>query len=111
MNRWHKSLQDRWSQFTFGEQILMIANELNRANNNLKYPEEYSNSLERALELIDFCSSDLKLNSNLLKELRRARMITAQLYVKKIPQETQQLQNQLLGLSSKCWNLFERARI
>ena len=45
---WHKSLQKRFHEFPVHQQLLMVANELNRAQNLINDPQEYKNCLERA---------------------------------------------------------------
>ena len=52
----HKSMTlERWSCFAKGQQILMIANEINRAKNILSKnnSDDVNSSYERALDLID----------------------------------------------------------
>ncbi len=46
---------ERWSCFAKGQQILMIANEINRAKNILSKnnSDDVNSSYERALDLID----------------------------------------------------------
>ena len=78
----HKNLTlDKWSKYTRGQQILMIGNELNRVNNLLKNDmiAEVKNCYERAMELTDLTSADIKWKGQ-LKELRRFREVLAELY-------------------------------
>jgi len=81
----------------------MICNELNRAKNNLSYSQEYSNCLERSLELCDLCSDDDQWNNNRLYELRRARSVIAEVYNSKLPINTKPIMNVILSLDSKSW--------
>ena len=104
MTLWHKTLQLRFTDFTQAQQILMVCNELNRAQNCRDDSVEYKNSLERALELLDFTIADrrwlLKLN-----ELTRARSVLAQAYLEK-PGQTDQLQRMLLQLDCEAWKML-----
>ena len=99
---WHKTLQERFSTLPTFQQILMVANELNRAQNMLTIPQEYHNALERALELTDFISADKRWSTK-LKELRRAREVMAMLYNNTEPQSTIVLQKCFIQLDSKTW--------
>ena len=103
MTMWHKSLANCWHEFPRFQQILMICNELNRAKNNINYPKEYSNCLERALELCDLCSDNDQWNDNRLYELRRARRVIAEVYNSKLPINTKPIMNVILSLDSKSW--------
>ena len=96
MTLWHKTLQSRFSDFTQAQQILMVCNELNRAQNCRTNEKEYHNSLERALELIDFIYTDKRWLSK-LNELTRAGSVLAQAYLEK-PGPTDQLQRMSLHL-------------
>jgi hypothetical protein len=81
----HKSLtSEKWAKYTKGQQILMIANELNRAKNlyDRNMIPEVKNCYERAFELTDLTSEDLKWRGR-LKELRRFREILASIYAEK----------------------------
>ncbi len=51
----HPGLAERWPGFPFDRQILMIANELNRAKNLLRDADQAESvrCLERAFELLD----------------------------------------------------------
>lgn len=83
--KYHKTLtEEKWQQFPFHKQILMIANELNRAKNWIikNDPQEVKNCYERAFELIDLTAA-VSTNRNLLKELLRFREIFAKLYLEK----------------------------
>ncbi|MFH1824905.1 MAG: hypothetical protein ABH873_06745 [Candidatus Firestonebacteria bacterium] len=79
----HKTLNsEKWMLFPFSKQIIMIANELNRAKNwiNKNDLEEVKNCYERAFELIDLTIS-IKMRKNLLKELLRFRDVLAEQYI------------------------------
>lgn len=78
----HKFLTlEKWSGYSRGQQILMIANELNRAGNLLNQDmlDEVNNCYERALELADLTTSDNKWKGR-SRELRRFREVLASLY-------------------------------
>jgi len=80
--KYHKTLTpERWSAFGFSKQIIMIANELNRAGNWLKKNDvtEVKLCYERALELLYLTISVLKDNRK-LKELLRFQEMLAHLY-------------------------------
>lgn len=91
--KFHKDLDlEKWSKFTPTQQILMIANELNRARNWIARgdTEEVNNCYERAFELLDLTIA-MKYRKNLVKELLRAREVLALLYLnneKNMPRAT-----------------------
>jgi len=99
--QWHKTLEPRFSQFTREQQLLMVCNELNRAQNNQSDIQEYKNCLERALELIDFMTNK-GLGLNRLKEILRARDQIGQAYLSD-PASTAQIQEVLIKLDQKAW--------
>ena len=71
----HKNLtKERWQTFGETKQLLMIANELNRAKNWIKKKdiEETMSAYERAFELLDLTIS-ITTDANRLKELLRFR--------------------------------------
>ncbi|MGC9338059.1 MAG: hypothetical protein ACP5EQ_08275 [Candidatus Cloacimonadia bacterium] len=77
--KFHKDLDlEKWSKFTPTQQILLIANELNRARNWIVRgdTEEVNNCYERAFELLDLTIA-MKYRKNLVKELLRAREVLA----------------------------------
>ena len=79
---YHKSLSSRWYQFSRGQQILSIANELHRARNFMARGDriEAKNALERTFELLDLTVS---LNISRLQryELLRFREMLGHLYL------------------------------
>ena len=78
----HKSLRlEKWARYSGGHQILMTANELNRAGNLIGkgMQSEVKTCYERAMELTDLTSADTKWSGR-LKELRRFREVLASLY-------------------------------
>jgi len=80
--KFHKSLTiEKWFSYSRGQQVLMIANELNRAGNLIQNNmiSEMKNCYERAFELTDLTCSDQKWKGR-IKELRRFREMLAALY-------------------------------
>ena len=79
----HSTLtEERWSKFSLDQQILMIANEMNRAR-KLMAPHERSrllNCYERVLRLVDL-TIRVHRWPGLWKELLRWRDLIAELYV------------------------------
>lgn len=106
MKIWHKSLKNKFKKYSAENQLLMICNELNRANNNFEIEKEYKNSLERSLELFYFLIEDEKWSGR-LKEILRARDLVATLYVKDQKYKTEFLQKQIIMLNSNAWKLIK----
>ncbi len=104
---WHKTLKDRFTTLPTFQQMIMVANELNRAQNMKTVPNEYKNALERALELTDFMSADPRWRPK-LKELRRGREVMAALYKNPVCQDTSVLQRCLLQLDSSAWRYMHQ---
>jgi hypothetical protein len=79
----HASLtSERWSMFSLDQQILMIANEMNRAARLLR-PEDRASlalSYERILRLVDL-TVEVQLRPTLRRELLRWRDLIAALYI------------------------------
>lgn len=80
----HSSLSnEKWSQFTLDQQILMIGNEMNRARKHLESADTdgLRNCYERILNL-----TDLTIGANskrtLIRELLRWRDLIANLYIR-----------------------------
>jgi len=106
----HKNLNsEKWASFDKSRQILMIANELNRAKNWIvkKDLEEVSNCYERAFELLDLTIS-LTIKRTLQKELLRFREMLALQYIDKQKDlnRNQQLFCVLLSLDKDSYNLL-----
>ena len=79
----HKTLTpEKWQKFAEAQQVLMIANEINRAINRIKKNdwEEVNNCYERAFELLDLTVS-LTEKKNKRKELLRLREVIASQYI------------------------------
>ena len=106
----HKNLTlEKWSKYTRGQQVLMIGNELNRATNLLKnnMMPEVKNCYERAMELTDLTSADIKWKGR-LKELRRFREVLAELYSKQDGDEELNfnLYNCLIMMIPEAYNML-----
>ncbi|PIU65758.1 MAG: hypothetical protein COS84_06505 [Armatimonadetes bacterium CG07_land_8_20_14_0_80_40_9] len=106
----HKNLdREKWGTFDKSQQILMIANELNRAKNWIIKGdlEEVINCYERAFELLDLTIS-LTTRKNLLKELLRFREMLAVQYISKQKDIAlnQKLFNVLLSLDKDSYNIL-----
>lgn len=79
---YHKNLTlEKWAGYSKGQQVLMIANELNRAKNLYLRDmiDEVKFCYERAMEMTDLTSEDPKWKGR-LKEMRRFREELAGLY-------------------------------
>lgn len=87
MSRQHASLTpERWGGFSLDQQILMIANEMNRAS-KLFAPEDrerLGNCYHRVLELVDLTTA-VNERPSLRRELLRWRDLVALLYVSDVP--------------------------
>jgi len=101
MTVWHQSLQNRFNSFSPAQQLLMVGNELNRAQHSQEDPAEYTRCLERALELLDLTIRSTR-NKHLLREQLRIRHLLARMYLDP-PQETQSLQKALIQLNPDAW--------
>ena len=73
---------DKWKLFSIDKQILMIANEMDRAKNWIEKKdfEKVSHCYERALELVDLTVECSK-NTNFTRELLRYREQLALAYI------------------------------
>lgn len=105
----HKNLNEKkWNKFGECRQILMIANELNRAKNWTKKKdlEEVNNCYERALELLDLTIGTVRRNK--LKELLRFRELLALQYQNKEKsiKANAQLFNTLLSLNGDSYSML-----
>ena len=74
--------EERWSTFTLDQQILMIANEMNRAWSLVESrdAERVKNCYERVLQLTDL-TVRTQTKSTLRRELLRWRELIAELYL------------------------------
>jgi len=105
MSRWHKDLAGRFNTFPKSQQLLMAANELNRAKNLICNPREYKNALERALELVDLCSQDPRWRPA-LRELRRSREVIAWHYHAETPEPLDVLIRSFIQLDQEAWKML-----
>jgi hypothetical protein len=83
----HSSLSpERWARFPREHQILMIANEMNRATNLMDADDRRSRNLayERILRLVDL-TVEVNPQRTLRRELLRWREVVAELYVENEP--------------------------
>jgi hypothetical protein len=106
----HKNLSvDKWSEYSGGQQILMIANEINRAKNSLikNNSDDALSCYERALDLIDITLQDSKWK-NKLKELLRCREFIGTLYYEKSLKLNTLLFDNLILLNSEAYNILHR---
>ncbi|HAX61505.1 MAG TPA: hypothetical protein DCX95_02955 [Elusimicrobia bacterium] len=108
----HKTLTvEKWNSFPFFKQILMIANEINRAKNWISRgdPSEVKNCYERALELIDL-TVNVCIGRRVLKELLRFREVFAEEYLKeqKNIELNRKLFSVLLLMSKDSYNLLAK---
>jgi hypothetical protein len=106
----HKNLNlAKWSCYSKGQQILMIANELNRAGNWIEKSQnfEVNQCYARAFELIDLTVEDTKWKNG-LKELLRFREVLADLYIQKNKDAAmnKKAYEVLLTLSSESYNIL-----
>ncbi len=97
----HASLSaDRWAAFERDQQILMIANEMNRAS-RLFAPEDRSrlaNAYERILRLVDL-TVEVQPSRSLRRELLRWRELAASVYLDPDERLHRALQRTLLLLT------------
>lgn len=91
MLKYHKTMtKDKWRSFPFYKQILMIANEINRAGKWIEKGDfiEVKSCYERAFELLYLTIADSRVgcaHQNRLRELARFKEALAGLYVKELP--------------------------
>ncbi len=74
---------ERWAAHSFGKQVLMIANEMNRAKSLLRRPEDRDrlrNSFERVLNLTDLTIACAN-RPAARRELLRWRDLVAEMYI------------------------------
>jgi hypothetical protein len=83
----HSSLSpERWAQFNLDQQILMIGNEMNRAQRSIELGDLKSLSLsyERVLRLVDL-TVEVQRRPTLRRELLLWRGLIAELYIRTEP--------------------------
>jgi hypothetical protein len=106
----HKNLsENKWFDYSEGQQILMIANELNRAKNWIlkKNTDNVNLCYERAFELADLTISDPKWKGK-RRELLRFREYLAEQYDAEIKNSTinNQIYRGLIMLSAESYNML-----
>jgi len=99
---------EKWSSYPEYQQILMIANELNRAKNGIKIndPKRVRPSLERAFNLIDLTVQVTPGRKS--RELLRCREKLAEIYVNPLGSEStlKTLIKLFVSFSPQAWNLI-----
>jgi len=107
--KFHKHLADRWQNFSADQQILMIANELQRAGRWIrkKDREEASRAYERAFELVDLIIEYAD-NKNLTREVLRWREVLAAEYSREEyrEKENDELLTSILTMNSDAYKIF-----
>ena len=98
----------KWAGYSKTQQVLMIANELNRSLNALgiNRPEDAEKAYERAMELTDLTIEDSRWWSNGLKELLRFREILSELWLYKDMKLNRMCLTALLSFDAEAWNMF-----
>ncbi len=107
----HKNLSlEKWSRYPKAQQVVMIANELNRAKNwiDKESVAEVNKCYERALELTDLTTADSKWQGHARREMRRFREALAALYLDpgKDADLNTRLYRQLLQTVPEAWNML-----
>jgi len=106
----HSSLTpQRWFTIPSAQQLIMIANELNRAGHWIAQSQAYEAQMayERCLELLDLTISDPKWNRG-RKELMRSREVVGMLYLQgeKDHKLHRLLQDAVITLDPQAYNLI-----
>jgi hypothetical protein len=105
---YHRSLTtDKWFSYPRHQQLLMIANEMNRSQNALQKQdaENAIHSWERAFELTDLTISDPK-NPSILKELLRFREMLGELFSQPDTQKNKILMDTLVTMNSVAYGMM-----
>jgi len=103
---YHKTLTpEKWAGYSRTQQILSVANELNRARNALlnNNPQNAVLAWERAFELIDMTVEDKK-SKPLLKELLRFRELLGEVYLTYDLSSHQKLMKALITFDPGAYN-------
>ena len=95
---------EKWFSYPGFQQLLMIANELNRAQHALEKGDTGNaiHAWERAFELTDLTVEDRK-NSRLLKELLRFREMLGETFISLDPAMNRFLMDGLIRLDSAAY--------
>jgi len=102
----HKTLSaEKWFSYPRHQQLLMIANEMNRAQNALlkNDPENAIHAWERCFELTDLTINDPK-NVRMMKELLRFRELTGELFLNPDVPYNKFLMDTLISLDPLAYN-------
>jgi len=103
---YHKTLSaEKWFSYPRHQQLLMIANEMNRAKNALlkNDAENAVHAWERAFELTDLTINDPK-NIRCMKELLRFRELSGELFITPDINYNTLLMNTLVSLDAHAYN-------
>jgi hypothetical protein len=103
---YHKNLTtEKWFSYPGFQQLLMIANELNRAQNALGKgdTENAIHAWERAFELTDLTVADLK-NTRKVKELLRFREVLGEIFISPDATMNKALMDGLIALDPVAYN-------
>ena len=108
----HKTLTtEKWKTFSFGKQILMIGNELNRAKNWIirKDFQEVGLCYERAFELLYLTIACAKKKSRIY-ELSRFKEVLSSLFLEELPsiENNIKVYNTLISLSGESYSLLHQ---
>jgi len=106
----HKTLTtEKWRSYPRFQQLLMVANEMNRAQNALMKNDKDNaiHAWERAFELTDLTISDPK-NRNSMKELLRFRELAGELYLNPEISSNKILMETLISLDSRAYNSLKK---
>lgn len=102
---YHKNMTNaKWFSYPRFQQLLMIANELNRAQNALAKDDKENaiHAWERAFELTDLTVEDQK-NKRLLKELLRFREMLGETFVSLDAALNKSLMKELIRLDAAAY--------
>lgn len=100
---------EKWQRYDRRQQILMMANELNRAGHWLERQQfdDVRQAYERLFELLDLSVMDPQWGRG-RRELLRLRYCVSRLYLQPAidGQMNRQLQTGLIALDPAAWNMF-----
>ncbi|MCX6286437.1 MAG: hypothetical protein NTY96_04925 [Bacteroidetes bacterium] len=105
---YHRNLTThKWYSYPRHQQLLMIANEMNRAQNALLKQDQDSaiHAWERVFELTDLTVSDPK-NPQLMKELLRFRELLGEVFTKPDTNINKLLMDTLVSLDPQAYNML-----
>jgi hypothetical protein len=101
----------KWAGYSKTQQVLMIANELNRSLNALiiHRPDDAEKGYERAMELTDLTVEDVRWKKA-LKEILRFRELLSELFLTKNQELNRQILAILLTFDAGAFNMLMPAR-